>query len=343
MVLTRRLSANIGSRVRVAVLLKGGVQHGAWPPPAQVLESADFFVGASFQEVQAQLAGAPPTAVVWAPGVAAAEVSSLCGAYSSIEWVHSFSAGVDSLRPFFDDARSEAVSLTNGRGAFSDSLAEYAMAAALHFNKQVPRSQANKQAKKWDNFKMGVLKGKTMGFVGWGSIAHKTAMLAKAFGMKVVACRRSPAAESDNLAERIYGVEDKLQLFRRADFVVSSLPDTPETRDFCGAAEFAEMKPTGVFISLGRGAAVDEDALFEALASDRIAGAALDVYKTEPLPLTSPLWGVAPAQLYMTAHNADLTDDYFDLGWGIWHDNLAALLSPPPIQWATPFDPKQGY
>ena len=117
------------------------------------------------------------------------------------------------------------------------------------------------------------------------------------------------------------------------------LPGTPETYDFCGAAELAAMKRSAIFISLGRGSVVDEDALADALSSGAIAGAALDVFKTEPLPKTSRLWHCQ--NLLLTAHNADFTDDYFRLGWAVWKENLDALLADKPP--ATPVDRLAGY
>lgn len=85
------------------------------------------------------------------------------------------------------------------------------------------------------------------------------------------------------------------------------------------------MKPSGVFISIGRGLAVDEDALAAALSSNKIAGAAVDVFKTEPLPETSPLWECE--NLILTAHNADFTSDYFELGWDVFSENLMAFAA----------------
>ena len=98
--------------------------------------------------------------------------------------------------------------------------------------------------------------------------------------------------ERDRRARRRYGVDEKLRLFEESDYVVCSLPSTAATHHFCGAAEFDAMKPTAVFVSLGRGAAVDEAALVEALRTNAILGAALDVFEQEPLPETSPLWGL---------------------------------------------------
>lgn len=247
-------------------------------------------------------------------------------ASKNISWVHSFFAGVDALGPFIKShLQSSDVPLTNGRGAFSSSLAEYVLASALHFNKKVTRCQRNVIDKRWDKFVMPTLAGKTMGFVGFGHIGQTTARLAKAFGMKVKCLRRDKnKMGASELADAVYGPEGKMRLLNESDFVVSVLPGTPETIDFFGKEEFAMMKPDSVFISVGRGVVVDEGALACALHDGTIAGAALDVFKTEPLPQNSPLWGCGE-KILMTAHNADYTDDYFALGWKVWQDNLEAM------------------
>lgn len=256
----------------------------------------------------------------------------------NVRWVHSLFAGVDSIAPFITHRLQHRpeVAMSNGRGAFSASLAEYVMASALHFNKKFSTCAKNRAERKWDKFVMPVLEGKTIGFLGFGSIGQRTATLASAFGMKVLALRRDPGQSPPSGFEDVemYSPDQKLELFAAADFVVSVLPGTPETTDFCGAAEFGAMKPSGVFISVGRGTVVDEEALADCLEEGRIAGAALDVFKTEPLPESSRLWSCE--NLIMTAHNADYTDDYFSLGWRIWRQNFEALQAGSPV--CTPVD-----
>lgn len=312
---------------------------GAWPPPHNVADAASFVAGATAAEITTQLQGQEPIGLMWIAGAPGTEAAKLLAEVPSIGWIHSFSAGVDKLAPFLDPARP--VATTNGRGAFSSSLAEYAMATALHFTKNLDQCAVNASAKRWDQFTMPVLRGKTVGLVGYGDIAKETAKLAEAFGMRVIACRRTPG---DGI--KTYSPDDRLQLFAEADVVVCSLPSTPQTLDFCGAAEFQAMKPTGIFISIGRGSVVDEDALCDVLKAGSIRGAALDVFKTEPLPEHSPLWNFGPDKLILTSHNADMTDDYYKLGWQIWRDNLTALLNAPSstaVDWVTPFDPSAGY
>ena len=187
---------------------------------------------------------------------------------------------------------------------------------------------------------MDVVAGKTVGFVGYGHIAQQSAVLCKALGMRVIACRRSGGGDDVVVPSQTYSPNERSKLFAEADYVVCSLPGTAHTQNFCGAQEFGAMKSTGVFVSLGRGAAVDEDALVDVLQKGQIRGAALDVFKEEPLPASSPLWDLGD-RILITAHNADLTEDYFDLGWAVFADNYRSFVDDVPFK--TPIDVSRGY
>merc|ERR1711871_1490851 len=209
-----------------------------------------------------------------------------------LKWVHSLAAGVETLVPqMVKLPGGNDIPLTNAKGAYSRVLAEYTLAAMLHFNKQVPRLQDNKRSRTWEKFTMSELHGKTVGFVGFGDIAQTHVPYCKAFGMRVLALRQSKNANGNDLADKVYYTglgappegDQKLDLFKEADYVVCSLPGGDATKYFCGRAEFAAMKPSAVFISIGRGTCVDEAALVDALKEGSIAGAALDVFEKEPL------------------------------------------------------------
>lgn len=260
-----------------------------------------------------------------APGVIA-DIWPRC---PDVRWVHSLAAGVDTLVPVLRTLpRIEDVPITNAKGAFSRSLAEYSMAAMLHFNKQVPLLQANKEAGRWSKFTMSELHGSTVGFVGFGDIAQTTAGVCRALGMRVLALRRHVGAAGGKAAADVtFGADERLEVFKRSDFVICSMPGTPETHHFCGAEEFGAMKPSAVFISIGRGMCVDEAALCEALTSGSIAGAALDVFETEPLPPASPLW--AAPNLLLSPHNADLTGTYIRDSYDVFAEKLDRFRSSP--------------
>ena len=226
------------------------------------LAAAEFLIGNDMATLQAQPI-AEAEALLWiAPGPPALLSELVRGGHlPRLKWCHCFYAGVDAIGGFVrEDLAPAGIPLSNGRGAFSHSLAEYAMCAALHFVKQVPRCIENRREKKWDKFVMAELRGKTLGLLGSGDIAMATARLAKAFGMRVVALRRNARKpETSGCVDLVLGPYDgpilqahKEALFSEADVVVCTLPGTAETKHFVSKAELAAMKPGAVFISLGR-------------------------------------------------------------------------------------------
>jgi len=188
---------------------------------------------------------------------------------------------------------------------------------------------------------MDVVRGKTMGLVGFGTIGKEIARLARAFGIRVLALRRNPLKsdpDGDALVERVLGFEDRLQLFEESDFVVCSLPNTPSTYRFVGKHELALMRNGSVLVNIGRGQTVDEAALTSELLSGRLF-AALDVFEKEPLPTESPLWQCENA--IISAHTADQTGDFSKLGWSVWLDNFEAFKLSKPLP--TLVDKVAGY
>ena len=145
-------------------------------------------------------------AVVWCPGTPVSSLAAVFEKQSSIKWLHSLSAGVDTISEFISRRLAATdVLVTNGRGAFSSSLAEYAIGACLYFNKEFGRCVRNRTERKWERFTMDTLAGKTMGFIGYGDIARATAQRAAAFGMRLVAMRRQPDKEASPLLAATYG------------------------------------------------------------------------------------------------------------------------------------------
>jgi phosphoglycerate dehydrogenase-like enzyme len=301
--------SHVDTHVVAVICSSGGPVLDAMPND---LDGVSFIVGNSMADFEAdpRIDSVSSIMFVAAGGDASVLTPLFDRCQATVQWCHSLFAGVDALAPFIADrlAMRPDIPLTNGKGAFSSSLAEYVMSSMLYFSKKIQTCQHNRENMIWDKFVMPELKGKTVGFVGFGHIGQATAKLAQAFGMHVLALRRDTSKSGgQSQADEVLGPDQKLDLFARSDFVVSVLPGTPETVDFCGAPEFAEMKESAIFISCGRGVVVDEEALASALESRSIAGAALDVFKAEPLSKTSRLWGCE--NLLLTAHNADYTAD----------------------------------
>jgi phosphoglycerate dehydrogenase-like enzyme len=156
------------------------------------------------------------------------------------------------------------------------------------------------------------LAGKTLGILGYGHIGQAVARRARAFDMEVRAIRRNFGASADDRFARIEGIDGVGHLLRCSDFLVITLPLTPETRGLLGEREFAAMTPTAILVNVARGEILDEDALYAALAERRIAAAALDVWylyptSSEPTLPSRRAFHTLPNVL-MTPHVADGTE-----------------------------------
>jgi phosphoglycerate dehydrogenase-like enzyme len=182
--------------------------------------------------------------------------------------------------------------VTTASGIHAQPLSEFVFAALLFHTKELGRLQADQRAHQWNRFAGPELAGQTMAIIGPGRIGREVARIARAFRMRAVALGRdsNPARAEALGLDRLYGREDLHAMLGEADCLVVCAPLTPETEDLLGADELAALKPGVVFVNIGRGAIVDEDALLRGLRDGRIAFAALDVFREEPLPADSPFW-----------------------------------------------------
>jgi len=256
-----------------------------------------------------------------------------------LKWVQANWAGVDTTvgAPLF---ASGEVILTTGAGIHVVNVSEYTLMMMLALAHKLPQAFRMMQAGAWSDdreaFMPLELRGATLGLVGYGQIGREIARLAQAFGMRVIALRRSVAApqQSNNRADDVsFFSRDQLPaLLRQSDFVVVVAPLTPETRHMLDAGALAHMKPGAFFINVGRGAVVDEQALIAALRQGRIAGAALDVFEQEPLPSDSPLWQLAAeGRVILTPHAAGLTPHYEARAAALFAENLRRFVNGQPL------------
>jgi phosphoglycerate dehydrogenase-like enzyme len=227
-----------------------------------------------------------------------------------LRWIHSRSAGLE--QTLFPELIDSKVIVTNGRGVFSPSLGEFALAAILFFAKDLRRMIRNQMAGAWEQFDVAMVSGRTVGIVGYGSIGRAVAVRARALEMNVLGLRRDPSrqAQPDPLTEEIYGFERRLEMLSRCDYVVVALPLTDQTRGLIADAEFAVMKDSAVIINLGRGPTINERDMIKALRENRIRGAALDVFDQEPLPEGHPFYSME--NVLLSPHCADHTLDWHD-------------------------------
>jgi phosphoglycerate dehydrogenase-like enzyme len=261
-------------------------------------------------------------------------------AAARLKWIHSLSAGVEKL--MFPALIESPVPLTNARGVFKRSLAEFAVLGMLYFTKRVRRLVDNQRAAKWDNFSTEFINNKVMGIVGYGEIGRECALLAKPLGVKIHATRRNPARSSnDPLLDRIFPAENMFEMLGEIDILLAAAPLTPETHHLISDAAFQAMKPSAIVMNVGRGPVVDEAALIRALQSKQIAAAALDVFEEEPLPADSPLW--AMENVLISPHCTDRTikPDWLDLSMQCFVENFWRFTKGEPLE--NVVDKKAGY
>jgi len=271
----------------------------------QLPQGTNVAAGTSTEAFE-NLAGDADVILNWsASGSLLREVFLMC---PNVRWVHSRSAGLDNV--LFPELVDSPVPLTNGRGVFSQSLGEFALAAILYFAKDLRRMIRNQEAGRWEQFDITEISGQTVGIVGYGDIGRAVATRCRAMGMRILAVKRKgpPIYNVDPLVNRIFSPADRLEMMALSDYIVAAAPLTAETRGMIGEKELAAMKPGAVVINIGRGPVVDEAALVGALRERRIRGAALDVFDTEPLPEGHPFYSMD--NLLLSPHCADHTPDW---------------------------------
>jgi phosphoglycerate dehydrogenase-like enzyme len=247
----------------------------------------------------------------------------------NLKWVHSMSVGVENS--LFPELVASPVPLTNARGVYSRSLAEFVIAGALFFDKKIAAMRRQQAEGRWVNMDVDELYGKTMGIVSYGNIGEHCADLARAFGMKVLANRRRPELSADDKrVDKVYGNDGLKEMMSLSDFVVVCSPITPETLGLIGAAEIAAMKPTGVIMNVGRGAVIDEPALLTALREGKIKGAALDVFATEPLPEGHEFFKLD--NVLLSPHSADHVPGWTDQSMRLFIRNFKRYANDEPLE-----------
>lgn len=247
----------------------------------------------------------------------------------SLRWAHSAAAGVrGSLYP---EMRASSIALTNSAGIHAPPMAETVIAFILHFARGLDFAVRAQAEGRWDkgpftsaDTPVDEIARRTLGIVGFGGIGRETARRALALGMRVIASKRTPSAAPDGV-ELLTGDDALAGILHRADFLLLAVPETPATRGLIGERELARLPAGAVVINVARGSVVDEAALVEALRAGRLRGAALDVFRTEPLPSDSPLWSLP--NVLVTPHVSATTRGFWRRELDLIIDNLQRYLA----------------
>jgi glyoxylate/hydroxypyruvate reductase len=240
------------------------------------------------------------------PGDSPQGLADVVQASSALRWVQGTAAGAGQVvreAGLNDDALGR-VTVTSASGVHAGPLAEFAMFGLLAFTREMPRLLADTKARRWEHYPVGELAGRTLVVVGLGAIGRQVARLGAAFGMRVLGVNRTGKASVDGV-EDVHPTSSLLELLSVAEALVITLPLTEETKDLLDAEAISRLPAGAVVVNVGRGGVIDERALVDALQDGRLAGAALDVFATEPLPQDSPLWRMS--NVLVSPHTAALS------------------------------------
>ena len=276
----------------------------------------------------------------------------------ALRWIQMHSAGMGGAinRPV---SQSDKITVTSTSGIHSRQMAQYSLMMLLAFHFKLPRMLDFQKQSTWapgkeDIFAPQPLETQTLGIVGYGSIGRELARLADNLGMTVLASKRNIMQPRENtndysiegtgdpeatIPERLYPSDALATMVRDCDYVVVATPLTEETRHMINKDIFDAMKPTGVIINVGRGAVIDEDAMIDALDKDKIGGAALDVFSTEPLPADNPLWKMQ--NVIISPHVSGQSTAYHELAADVFIANLKRYVNNEPLM--NKLDIKRGY
>lgn len=222
-------------------------------------------------------------------GYGPAPVAATIAAMPRLRWWQHCYAGI--AFDFCQAAQARGITVTNMAGLYGPTIAEHALGLLLVISRNYHTAFRNQQQQVWEREvaqQLFDLRGKTLAIVGLGNIGLSVARLARAFGMRVVGCRRTNARTP--LVDRVYPREQLRAMLAEADAIVVAAPLTARSDGLLGPAEFAAMKRGVFYVNVARGPIAQEAALLEALRTGQVAAAGLDVFAVEPLSADHPLW-----------------------------------------------------
>ena len=253
----------------------------------------------------------------------------------NLRWVQGMGAGPSQL--LSAGLGPAGIRLTNAAGVNAVSISEFVFARLLQQWKRLPEIDDLQAANSWMPIYGKEIAGSTIGLVGLGSIGRQVARRARAFGMVVLASRGSArSGDIDPDVDELFPADRLLDMLGRCDAVVAAVPESAATRGLFGETEFAAMQKGSLFMNVGRGSAVDENALVVALRSGHLRGAAIDVASTEPLAPSSPLWEVP--NLFISAHCSTSSDHFWSNLHELFRSNLRRYLDGEPLRNQVGFD-----
>jgi D-2-hydroxyacid dehydrogenase (NADP+) len=253
----------------------------------------------------------------------------VCAAAPHLKWIQSFSAGMDHF--LFPEIIERDVKISNAAGLHAPQGGEHAWAMLLALARGIRPGLERMAEKRWGGVNVVEISGGTLGLVGLGGFGLEMLKRAQGYDMTVLALDAVKTEKPAGVAELRKPTRENLHsILERSDAVMTACPLTKETSHLFGKDEFERMKNSAYLVNVTRGGIVDEDALVEALEKGKIAGAALDVCETEPLPENSPLW-TAP-NLLLTPHRAGASQHRARRLFEFFVQNLERYLKGEPVK-----------
>ena len=235
---------------------------------------------------------------------------------TALKWIHSLATGVDYFLRL--PSLPKRVLLTSGRGIHGPPMRETVLFLMQAVSRKVTSIAANRQEHRWERRRWPLLSGKMAVIAGVGISSTATAGLLKALGMRVVGVSRTPREVAG--FDAVVHFDQLAKMAAETDYLIDMLPGGPHNVGAVGKTVLAAMKPSAYFINVGRGDTVDDAALVECLREKRIAGAALDVFRQEPLPPDDPFWHLP--NVFITSHTAGYFEEYAEHALPIILDNM---------------------
>lgn len=273
----------------------------------------------------------------------------------AIRWMQYYLAGVENLLSM-PIAQKEDLQITSMSGANAPIVAEHALALLLSLGRQLPYLYDFQIRNMWledrKSYQPQPLRGSTVGIVGYGSVGRELARLLQPFDVEILVTKSDAMHPEDQgyvidglgdpqggLFSRMYPPQALRSMLQLCDFVVITTPLTKKTRGMFSTVQFKALKSTTYLVDVSRGGVVDHAALLTALQEERLAGAGLDVFPEEPLPVDSVLWEMS--NVIVTPHVAGISPAYLDVAVDLFSANLERYLNDESL--LNTVDPTKGY
>lgn len=256
--------------------------------------------------------------------------------FPKLKWIQLTSVGVDQVP--FDYIEKNNIILTHNKGGYSIPMSEWVVLKALEHLKNSKNIFENQKNRNWNmDFSLKELYGKTIGFIGTGSIAQESAKRFAGFNVELIGLNTN--GHSTDYIKNCYSSNQKKFFLSICDIVVLTLPSTNKTFQYLKYNDFQEMKNTSYFINVSRGDNIKESDLLKALDDNLISGAALDVFETEPLPSSSPIW--SNNKISISSHNSWISENILTRRFNLIYENLLRYINGNELLYS--IDLNKGY